>query len=699
MQFLSPWFLLGAFAVAVPIWVHLIRSEEAQRIAFSSLMFLRKVPLKSASRQKLKHLALLAARTALLVLLALAFARPFFPGGAPSLLTGSGSRHRVILLDTSLSMQIGDRWQRATQAAGEVIDDVSENDVGQIVTFSSDFEIQNLPSADRAALRATLAGLQPTAGTTSYEHAFRAIERIQEDSGRALAVTFISDLQKSGAGGNAQGLSVPPVAEFKVVDVGSAATPNFAVSDVRVRPLVFGGRYPERLVAQVRGFGTEVATRDFTLSVTGKVIQRKTVTVPASGMALVSFDPFDVPQGINRGEVRAVTADELPADDVFQFSLERREPFRVLFLRNTGDEGELFYFRNALAAEANSPWQLEVRTPGDDTTHPLNQYALVILSNVPRIPNELADGLRALVQRGGGIIITAGNRFPAPELEQQLAAFWPAHATQKRLLTRDAERLILLGEYERSHAIFRDLEDAGGESLRAVQAYGYLSLQTDGSPESKVLMRFANADPALVERQYMGGRVLLLATALDNIWNDFPLHPVFIPFVHQMMRYAGGYPSDPPAYRIPSTLSLQNFARAGQAGQAWDAIGPDGKRVVAFAQENRADFLLLRQPGFYEITQRAEKHLIAANIDPSESDLQPLPEEDRKLLAPATDTQGPAAVTGAPESEKKQSFWWILMVMALAAALIEMVLAFPFLTKQRVLANVESQPAMEGEEI
>src|SRR5687767_12122319 len=163
MQFLSPWFLLGAAAVALPIWVHLIRSEEAQRIAFSSLMFLRKVPLKSASRQKLKHLALLAARTALLVLLALAFARPFFPGGAPSLLSSSGSRHRVILLDTSLSMQVADRWQRAVQAAGAAIDDIGENDVGQIVTFSSDFEIQNLPTADRAALRATLAGLQPTA--------------------------------------------------------------------------------------------------------------------------------------------------------------------------------------------------------------------------------------------------------------------------------------------------------------------------------------------------------------------------------------------------------------------------------------------------------------------------------------------------------------------------------------------------------
>ena len=153
---------------------------------------------------------------------------------------------------------------------------------------------------------------------------------------------------------------------------------------------------------------------------------------------------------------------------------------------------------------------------------------------------SLADGLRALLQRGGGVIITAGSRFPAPELEKQLEAFWPAHIIQKRLLTRDAERLVLLGDYERNHPVFRDLEEAGAESLHAVQAYGYVSVQPEGESgkqtDSRVLLRFANADPALIERQYMGGRVLLFTSSFDNVWNDFPLHPVFIPFVHQMLQ-------------------------------------------------------------------------------------------------------------------------------------------------------------------
>ena len=82
MGLLSPWFLLGALAVGVPIWLHLIRHEQAIRIPFSSLMFFRRIPRKSVSRQRLKYLLLLAARILVILLIVLAFAHPYFPGAA-----------------------------------------------------------------------------------------------------------------------------------------------------------------------------------------------------------------------------------------------------------------------------------------------------------------------------------------------------------------------------------------------------------------------------------------------------------------------------------------------------------------------------------------------------------------------------------------------------------------------------------------
>ena len=62
MGLLSPWFLLGTLVVGVPLWVHLIRREQAIRLPFSSLMFLRRIPIKSVSRQRLKYFLLLSMR-------------------------------------------------------------------------------------------------------------------------------------------------------------------------------------------------------------------------------------------------------------------------------------------------------------------------------------------------------------------------------------------------------------------------------------------------------------------------------------------------------------------------------------------------------------------------------------------------------------------------------------------------------------
>ena len=550
MGLISPWFLAGALAVGIPIWVHLIRREQAMRLPFSSLMFLRRVPIKSVYRRHLKHLLLLAMRTLVILLIALAFARPYMPTSILPAIASGRDRRVAIVIDNSMSMQVGDRWERALSAAREAVRGLSERDQAQIVSFSSDFEVQSLPTSDKAALLATLDLLTPSSSTTSYEHAFRAMERISEDSDRPVAVVLISDMQKAGLGTAAQSLAVPPVAEFKAVDVSGEAAPNWTVQDVRVLPRIYRSRYPERLLVQLRGYETEEASKQVVLSLTGKIIERKTITIPASGTATVEFASFDVPQGSNRGEVRISPSDALPADDSFQFTLERRDPYRLLFLRENGDDRELYYFRNALGAESDSPWVLDARTPAEALSFPMSSYAAAILSNIDRLPGDLVGELRKLLERGGGLVITVGNRYPARALEEQLKEFWPARALEKKMLTRDAERLVLLGEFDKDHAVFRDMEESGAQSLRAVESYAYLRLQR----ENKVLLKFANGDPALVETQWDAGRVLLFASSFDNVWSDFPLHPVFIPFVHQLVRYAAQLPADPAAYRIPTTI-------------------------------------------------------------------------------------------------------------------------------------------------
>ncbi len=58
---------------------------------------------------------------------------------------------------------------------------------------------------------------------------------------------------------------------------------------------------------------------------------------------------------------------------------------------------------------------------------------------------------------------------------------------------------------------------------------------------AQVLAKFDGTAPAVLERRVGNGRVLLWASALDTSWSDLPRAGVFVPFIHQSMRYLAAY--------------------------------------------------------------------------------------------------------------------------------------------------------------
>src|SRR5512136_2708528 len=113
MNFVNPLFILGGLVVAVPILLHLIKREHARKIEFPTLMFLRRISRKTIRYQKLRHLLLLLLRVLAFVLIVLAFMRPYREKAAAGATVGRISSTHIILIDNSMSMGFGDRWDRA----------------------------------------------------------------------------------------------------------------------------------------------------------------------------------------------------------------------------------------------------------------------------------------------------------------------------------------------------------------------------------------------------------------------------------------------------------------------------------------------------------------------------------------------------------------------------------------------------------
>lgn len=121
MSFLTPWFLLGAAAIAGPILFHLIRQSVRERMPFSSLMFLRPTTQRVTRRRKLEDLWLLFLRCLCLVLLAMGFARPFFANNYVPPVSAPEGRQLILLLDSSASMKREGVWDQARGLADKYL--------------------------------------------------------------------------------------------------------------------------------------------------------------------------------------------------------------------------------------------------------------------------------------------------------------------------------------------------------------------------------------------------------------------------------------------------------------------------------------------------------------------------------------------------------------------------------------------------
>ena len=112
-----PFAIAGAIGASIPLIIHFLNRERARRLVFSTVRFIQMSHQTNVQRHRLKRLLLLLMRILMLILLGLAFARPYFAQDAASAPELGGVRNAVIILDTSYSMLYGEVFETAKQEA------------------------------------------------------------------------------------------------------------------------------------------------------------------------------------------------------------------------------------------------------------------------------------------------------------------------------------------------------------------------------------------------------------------------------------------------------------------------------------------------------------------------------------------------------------------------------------------------------
>ena len=669
MAFLNPIFLIGAIAAAVPVLVHLVRQTRAVRIQFPSLMFLRKIEQKTVRRRKLRNLLLLAMRCAALLLLALAFARPFFTGSTP---VSASAEHTstVILLDDSYSMRYSDVFTRARQAARNTISDAAADEQLAVVAFSKSYQVLMPLKADRAEATAAVNAVQPGLDSTDYLQAIQAADAILKDaSSGPRRVFLISDFQEAGWNRSAPPVKLDPEVKLFPIDVSDSKPSNLAVTQVAADPVVYAQKYSAKVIARVSSFGVEdVENGAVELKLNDLPVERRPLKIDASGTQSVEFTGFNVPEGSNRATIE-VTGDSFTLDNKFFFTIRRENQTRVLAI-DTAARGrsESFFLQQALAAGENNQHALTVKSGGSVNPSELDPYRVVILNDASGISQGLASSLKAFVERGGGLILAAGKHTDAGDFNQALGALAPAHLGESVL----PRGYALMSQVKTDHPIFGAF--ARGGRLTSTRVYGYH--RATPKEGSLTIAALDDGSPIVIEGSAGRGKVLLITTTLDTAWNDLPLTPMFLPLVRQMLEYLGEREAAS-SYTIGQAFS----APADKDGSLPAIDSPSGKRIDEVRKNQSGEQSLdASEIGFYRLRYRDRDEFAAVNLDTKEADLARLSVDE--FVASITPAPGsgsaqpsPSNVLTAEEKEAKQRLWLPLLIAALLLFVAEAVIA------------------------
>ena len=656
MDLLAPWFLAGGIAVGLPLWLHLLNRPNPVRLPFSSLMFFRKRTDSSVRERRLRYLLLLALRLALLTLLALAFAKPIWER-PPAVLGARLPGLHIVAVDTSLSMQYGDRWSRALGEAEEIIGALERGDRAQILATGPAVRVVTEATGNREALRRALEGLVPTAARNSYGDVVEAVRNLVVGEDGPVELHLISDLQNTAMPARFQDLVLPPSVGLKIHDVAMEKAENWAIESVKGTTRLWNEERPQ-LEATVVSYSEQAAMKAVGLWIDGRPAGRVRLEIAPSGRTSFVFQVLDPPRAFSRAEFRLEPPDALPADDTRRVALDNTEPEPVLFVTPDPRRRDLLYFRAALEASAGMRYRLESSSLAQAGRLDPSRYALIVLSDVPRLTRDFESRLRAWLKTGGALLVALG---PNSALARRSAL--TGHAVQQApRAERRGDRFEVPGEADSSHPVARAAEGARSAKF-------FLYVHVEPQEGDLVPLRLGNGDPLLLEHTVGRGRVMLFASSLDNVWNDLPLRPVFVPFIAETARYLTGAESVRGESLLGDVLEL---GRRRGSGSSVHVADPSGNRVLTLSEAVLREAFVLEAVGFYEIRNGERSELVAVNPDPLESNLRPVEADTLQLWqstggSEAADTN----VAGVAPPSPPWRIWRILLLLLVLAVLLE----------------------------
>ena len=604
--------------------------------------------------------------------------------------------------------------------------------------------------------RRVLAGLNPSQRRASPRDALAAVRGLLDARGDAVnvAVYVVSDFQRSdwatpskaapAVPDESSDATVDPLTslaewpgeqrtiELILVDVGREEAPNLAISDLRGRQI--RGRQPQTVAGVETEFEVDVTNHS------GRAVENRELNVFLGDAALPALivdaigpgQTVTVPIRLTFPEpgsaaVRVETGgDGLAIDDARSTAVFVRPAVDILLVNGAPSPewylDEVTTLEAALQPEGTTISGNRVRVVDDAELEEvgLDAYHLVVLANVYRVSEPAVESLERFVSAGGGLLVFLGDQVDNDVYNRMLfrdgAGLLPARLGDQ--IDTPTRAGVGFGPTALTHPITRMLQGQASAIVGRIHFWSYASSIPAGTPgatqdgdieaaretadspsnaqgPARVVLAFNDAEqsPAILERGFGRGRVVLVTTSCDSDWNDWPADPSYVILMLELAHYAARADTTPGSvlvgapiqvdlpvdrYEPSAVLRRPGYPITPQV-DVQATTGPDGDGFVL--RWDRTE-----QSGVYTFaltgrTGSTDRRSVAVNVDARESDLAKMAQAELEAVMPdglnVTYVRN-QALSDTEMSQARQEYWPTALICLIAVLMAEQSLAWWF---------------------
>jgi len=498
------WIALAAAGAGAVVAAHLIARRTLPRVEFPIARFIQRADARSARPRLLRDALLVLTRALLIALLALAFDRLAWTTVRP---VAADSRDLVIVLDASASMTRSDAggtyFEQARRSAIERIEAATSAGRSGGVVLARRTPETLLPTLTRRAspVLDALAGIDATLERAQLEEAIRLAAEMPNPSSeepRPRRIVVLTDRQRSQWDDVALA-DLPELVGVEVVSIGDApAMSNLALSE----PVVTVHARDVEVAATVWNSGLEPIETIVTLE-TSIETQRRAIGLTPDEGATVSFTLDATAESARL----SAPPDRFPHDDALVIPVDRAGRARVAVVAPQAAWSDRWsaapYIASAIDLDGAGPFDIVRLAPGDLPAAALEGFEAIVLAE-PGLAGAELSALQRFIDAGGRAFFF-GDAPPLSRLGIRTAA-------------EDAP----------SDAPFRlTVED----SSAAFQS----RLHPLDEPDTRILARFDDGAPALIERRIGEGAVVALLAPIDPESSSLVRTPGFPAMLHELI--------------------------------------------------------------------------------------------------------------------------------------------------------------------